>query len=75
MGGEKKAGGKEKALMTMSSGLIFSESRPLGFIPRVLTLVVNFSKETNVNMARLARFELTTPWFVAKYSIQLSYSR
>ena len=26
-------------------------------------------------LARLARFELTTPWFVAKYSIQLSYSR
>ena len=26
-------------------------------------------------MARLAGFEPTTPWFVAKYSIQLSYSR
>ena len=26
-------------------------------------------------MARLAGFETTTPWFVAKYSIQLSYSR
>jgi hypothetical protein len=24
---------------------------------------------------RLAGFEPTTPWFVAKYSIQLSYSR
>ena len=27
------------------------------------------------NMARLERFELPTPWFVAKYSIQLSYRR
>jgi hypothetical protein len=26
-------------------------------------------------VARLAGFEPTTPWFVAKYSIQLSYSR
>ena len=26
-------------------------------------------------MARLAGFEPTTPWFVARYSIQLSYSR
>ena len=26
-------------------------------------------------MARLAGFEPTTPWFVAKYSIQLSYRR
>ena len=28
-----------------------------------------------INLARLAGFEPTTPWFVAKYSIQLSYSR
>ena len=28
-----------------------------------------------VQMVRLAGFEPTTPWFVAKYSIQLSYSR
>ena len=27
------------------------------------------------NMVRLAGIEPTTPWFVAKYSIQLSYSR
>ncbi len=27
------------------------------------------------NLARLAGIEPTTPWFVAKYSIQLSYSR
>jgi hypothetical protein len=27
------------------------------------------------SVARLAGFEPTTPWFVAKYSIQLSYSR
>ncbi len=26
-------------------------------------------------LVRLAGFEPTTPWFVAKYSIQLSYSR
>ena len=26
-------------------------------------------------MVRLAGFEPTTPWFVAKYSIQLSYRR
>ena len=32
----------------------------------VLTLVI---------LVRLAGFEPTTPWFVAKYSIQLSYSR
>lgn len=29
----------------------------------------------HVRMVRLAGFEPTTPWFVAKYSIQLSYSR
>jgi hypothetical protein len=28
-----------------------------------------------LRVARLAGFEPTTPWFVAKYSIQLSYSR
>jgi hypothetical protein len=28
-----------------------------------------------VKMVRLAGIEPTTPWFVAKYSIQLSYSR
>ena len=26
-------------------------------------------------LARPERFELPTPWFVAKYSIQLSYGR
>ena len=30
---------------------------------------------TGLFMVRLAGFEPTTPWFVAKYSIQLSYSR
>ena len=34
------------------------------------TLLLNFYK-----LVRLAGFEPTTPWFVAKYSIQLSYSR
>ena len=28
-----------------------------------------------IRMVRLAGIEPTTPWFVAKYSIQLSYSR
>ena len=28
-----------------------------------------------VKLVRLAGIEPTTPWFVAKYSIQLSYSR
>ncbi len=28
-----------------------------------------------IHMVRLAGIEPTTPWFVAKYSIQLSYSR
>jgi hypothetical protein len=32
-------------------------------------------KNATVNLVRLAGFEPTTPWFVAKYSIQLSYSR
>jgi hypothetical protein len=32
-------------------------------------------KKALEKVARLAGFEPTTPWFVAKYSIQLSYSR
>ena len=28
-----------------------------------------------IHLVRLAGIEPTTPWFVAKYSIQLSYSR
>ncbi|MEY4328995.1 MAG: hypothetical protein RL703_814 [Pseudomonadota bacterium] len=28
-----------------------------------------------LNLARSERFELPTPWFVAKYSIQMSYER
>jgi hypothetical protein len=31
--------------------------------------------EFKAEMARPAGFEPTTPWFVAKYSIQLSYGR
>jgi hypothetical protein len=38
---------------------------PFGANPLILFLL----------LARLAGFEPTTPWFVAKYSIQLSYSR
>ena len=34
-----------------------------------------FRMEGPSKVVRLAGFEPTTPWFVAKYSIQLSYSR
>ena len=34
-----------------------------------------FRSNPLINMVRLAGIEPTTPWFVAKYSIQLSYSR
>ncbi len=33
------------------------------------------SAHFHVYLARPKRFELLTPWFVAKYSIQLSYGR
>jgi hypothetical protein len=36
---------------------------------------LHFSMQTLVFLVRLAGIEPTTPWFVAKYSIQLSYSR
>ena len=32
-------------------------------------------RKSLIHMVRLAGIEPTTPWFVAKYSIQLSYSR
>ena len=35
---------------------------------------IRFSSNPS-NLVRLAGIEPTTPWFVAKYSIQLSYSR
>jgi site-specific DNA recombinase len=35
----------------------------------------SLSAQTRIAMVRLAGIEPTTPWFVAKYSIQLSYSR
>ena len=34
-----------------------------------------FTTTTSRCMARPERFERPTPWFVAKYSIQLSYGR
>ena len=34
-----------------------------------------FECKSLIHMVRLAGIEPTTPWFVAKYSIQLSYSR
>src|SRR5882757_1198957 len=36
---------------------------------------VKQGRVTTIQVVRLAGFEPTTPWFVAKYSIQLSYSR
>ncbi len=35
----------------------------------------NIRGPVHSNLARPKRFELLTPWFVAKYSIQLSYGR
>ena len=35
----------------------------------------HFYSKSLFHMVRLAGIEPTTPWFVAKYSIQLSYSR
>ena len=35
----------------------------------------SFCKDRPIYLVRLAGIEPTTPWFVAKYSIQLSYSR
>ena len=37
--------------------------------------LVSFDAKSLIHMVRLAGIEPTTPWFVAKYSIQLSYSR
>jgi len=34
-----------------------------------------FDSKSLIHVVRLAGIEPTTPWFVAKYSIQLSYSR
>ena len=34
-----------------------------------------FDSKSLIHLVRLAGIEPTTPWFVAKYSIQLSYSR
>ncbi len=45
---------------------------PLAQMDRGSRLV---GREPLIFLVRLAGFEPTTPWFVAKYSIQLSYSR
>ncbi len=37
--------------------------------------VTSCERNPSVMLVRLAGIEPTTPWFVAKYSIQLSYSR
>ena len=37
--------------------------------------MVSFDTKSLICLVRLAGIEPTTPWFVAKYSIQLSYSR
>ena len=54
--------GKDHSLQSLSE-------TKTGQIPKHLT------RFFDVMLARLAGFEPTTPWFVAKYSIQLSYSR
>jgi hypothetical protein len=40
----------------------------------VVTVTYVFGMDPD-NLARPERFELPTPWFVARYSIQLSYGR
>ena len=37
--------------------------------------LASFDTKSLIHLVRLAGIEPTTPWFVAKYSIQLSYSR
>ena len=51
---------EHKAIHTKKNGLV------LKALTRYLTTTI---------LVRLAGIEPTTPWFVAKYSIQLSYSR
>ena len=64
-------------------GIHWGELKPLPHGVCKSWIVPNQTKKNPANlavcgafcMARLAGFEPTTPWFVAKYSIQLSYSR
>ncbi len=44
-------------------------------IPKVKKDLAPCEAKSLSHMVRLAGIEPTTPWFVAKYSIQLSYSR
>ena len=41
----------------------------------ILSAGREYSQLTADKLARPERFELPTPWFVARYSIQLSYGR
>lgn len=58
-----RAGAGENArILTPGQGIATKKgTRSFNLVPRILV--------------RLAGIEPTTPWFVAKYSIQLSYSR
>jgi hypothetical protein len=58
------------------------EFQPVFFLTKLLTKSSKNQKGLQTEicnplfyMVRLAGIEPTTPWFVAKYSIQLSYSR
>ena len=50
-------------------------SRPMSREPGHCTIVPVTLRGPAVHMARPERFELPTAWFVARYSIQLSYGR
>ena len=55
---------------------IIQQIKALGHIgPQRRKDLVPFDAKSSIHMVRLAGIEPTTPWFVAKYSIQLSYSR
>ena len=45
------------------------------FVPQRRKDLHPFECKSLIHLVRLAGIEPTTPWFVAKYSIQLSYSR
>jgi hypothetical protein len=45
------------------------------YITNVALTISNIGVNDMLKLARPERFELPTPWFVARYSIQLSYGR
>lgn len=60
----------ESRAATARSYLKLTTTNENGLVSKTLTRWF-----TTVKLVRLAGIEPTTPWFVAKYSIQLSYSR